>query len=81
MQGRMYKFRMKMAESIAKDNELWLLESYDNERVIIWYIKDKSSYNNPLGRLPQFQVWNEDKRCFVGTSQKEAYAEYRKQIG
>lgn len=73
-------FREKMAEMIAKSgDELWTLESYAEGAVVMWYIKDHTSYNDPLGRLPQYQVWKGDKRKYVGTNRHEAYADFEKQ--
>lgn len=74
------KFRDRMAEMIAEQgDELWTLESYADGAVVMWYIKDRKSYNDPLGRLPQYQVWKMDKRCYVGTNRNEAYADFEKQ--
>lgn len=71
--------REKMAESIVKQgDELWTLER--SGRVVMWYIKDHESYNDPLGRKPQYQVWNGDKRCYVGSDRESAYTDYRNQI-
>ena len=71
-------FRDKMAKMIADSgDELWELERFGE--VGMWYIKDKSSYNDPLGREPQYQVWNGEKRCYVGSNRTEAYADFEKQ--
>lgn len=72
-------FRNKMAEMIAEQgNELWTIEHDDEADVRMWYIKDKASYNDPHGRLPQYQIWKGDKRRYVGTNMQEAYADYEK---
>ena len=72
--------REKMAEMIAEQgDELWTLESYADGAVVMWYIKDRKSYNDPYGRKPQYQVWKENKRCYVGTSREEAYADFERQ--
>ena len=74
------KFRDRMAEVIAEQgDELWTLESYADGAVVMWYIKDHASKDDPHGRLPQYQVWNMDKRKYVGTNRKEAYADFEKQ--
>lgn len=73
-------FREKMAEMIVEQgDELWTLESYADGAVVMWYIKDHESYNDPHGRLPQYQVWKGDKRKYVGTNREEAYADFEKQ--
>ena len=73
-------FRNKMAESIVKSgDELWTIERDENTDVVMWYIKDHESYNDPFGRQPQYQVWNGDKRCYVGSDRHCAYADFEKQ--
>ena len=73
-------FREKMAQMIAeKGDDLYTLEAYAGGAVVMWYIKDHESYNDPLGRVPQYQVWNGDKRCYVGANRQEAYADFEKQ--
>lgn len=76
----MYKFREKMAESIVKQGDkLWTLERAHNDAVVMWYIVDGASYNDPFGRKPQYQVWFEDKRKYVGPDRNLAYADFNKQ--
>ena len=73
-------FREKMAEMIVQNGDkLCRLEDFSGGAVVMWYIVDGKSYNNPLGRLPQYQVWKMDKRCYVGTDRHEAYADFAKQ--
>ena len=72
--------REKIAEMIAEQgDELWTLESYADGAVVMWYIKDHTSKDDPYGRLPQYQVWKENKRCYVGTNRNEAYADFERQ--
>ena len=76
----MVSFRDKMAKMIVESgDELWTLEKSGD--VQMWYIKDHESYNDPFGRQPQYQVWNGDKRCYVGSNRKLAYADFDKQKG
>lgn len=77
----MYKFREKMAESIVKQGDtLWTIERFnDGDAVVMWYIVDGKSHNDPFGRKPQYQVWFEDKRCYVGSDRNLAYADFNKQ--
>ena len=73
-------FREKMAESIvAQGDTLWTIERAHNDAVVMWYIVDGASHNDPLGRQPQYQVWFEDKRCYVGSNRDLAYADFNKQ--
>ena len=73
-------FRNKMAESImASGDQLWLIENDEKSDVQLWLIRDHTSYNDPLGRADQFQVWRGNKRCYVGSNRQCAYADYRKQ--
>lgn len=73
--------RDKIAQSILESgDQLWLLEHTKDDRVQLWMVKDHESYNDPYGRLPIYQVWNGDKRCYVGTNQAEAYNDYGKQV-
>lgn len=69
------RFREKMAEMIVEQkDELWTIESYADGAVVMWYIKDY--YRE---KQPQYQVWYMDKRCYVGTDRKSAYADFAKQ--
>ena len=71
-------FRERMAEAIAEQGDkLHLLESYSNGAVVLWYIVDGKSYNDPYGMLPQYQVWFGDKRKYVGSDRNAAYKAYQ----
>lgn len=72
--------RKKIAESIVERGDtLYTLESCGD--VVMWYILDHASYNDPYGRLPQYQVWQGDKRFYVGSNRKDAYADYYRRCG
>ena len=74
-------FRNKMAESIINQGDLLFVIEKDNESdVQMWLIRDHESYGDPFGRADQYQVWNGDKRCYVGSNKESAYADYRHQI-
>lgn len=69
-----------MAKSIVENGDkLTTLEDWNNGAVVMWYIVDGASYNDPFGRKPQYQVWNMDKRCYVGSDMKAAYNDFDKQ--
>lgn len=71
-------FRERMAEAIAEQgDELWTLENYADGAVVMWYIKDHESKDDPFGRLPQYQVWFGDKRKYVGSDRNAAYKSYQ----
>ena len=73
-------FRNLMAESIVKHGDmLCTIERYADGAVEMWLIRDHTSYNDPLGRADQFQVWRGDKRCYVGSNRQAAYADFEKQ--
>jgi hypothetical protein len=69
------KFREQMAKMIVEQgDELHTLEKYSDGAVEMWYIIDR--YRE---KQPQYQVWNMDKRCYIGTNRKNAYADFAKQ--
>lgn len=73
-------FREKMAEMIiAQGDELWTIEKDDGKDIVMWYIKDHASRNDPYGREPQYQVWSGNKRCYVGSNRQNAYADFKHQ--
>lgn len=72
--------REKIAESIVqRGDKLYTLESIGD--VVMWYILDHASYNDPCGRLPQYQVWQGDKRGYVGSDRKAAYKDFYRRCG
>lgn len=66
-------FRNMMAESIVKQGDtLHKIEDFNDGTIVMWLIYD------PCGRKPQYQVWDGDKRGYVGSDSDSAYADFNK---
>ena len=72
-------FKAKMYDMITgQGDDLHVLEK--NGEIELWIVYDHESKGDPFGRAPLYQLWNADKRVFVGANRRLAYEEYASEV-